>query len=85
MPVRHLGIVHSGNPDHILTVSVGVAVLWPRHGDQTAHDLVQQADAALYRAKKDGRDRVHLEPARPNPGDCEASPATPAHPDQQAA
>lgn len=38
------------------TMSVGVAE-WGRHGD-TLHELLRAADAALYRAKAGGRDRV---------------------------
>jgi diguanylate cyclase (GGDEF)-like protein/PAS domain S-box-containing protein len=38
------------------TVSLGVAV-FPEHGT-TAEEMVVAADAALYRAKKEGRDRV---------------------------
>lgn len=38
------------------TVSIGLAML-PEHG-QTPAALLQQADAALYRAKAEGRDRV---------------------------
>jgi len=38
------------------TLSLGVAV-YPEHGDTALH-LIQAADAALYRAKKAGRDRV---------------------------
>jgi diguanylate cyclase (GGDEF)-like protein len=39
-----------------VTVSVGVAVA--RQADQPIADLTAQADAALYRAKRAGRDRV---------------------------
>jgi diguanylate cyclase (GGDEF)-like protein len=39
-----------------VTVSVGVAVL-PDHGT-TPKELFAAADAALYRAKREGRDRV---------------------------
>ena len=39
-----------------VTVSVGVAV-FPEHGE-TAEALLKAADAALYRAKAAGRDRV---------------------------
>jgi diguanylate cyclase (GGDEF)-like protein len=39
-----------------ITVSVGVAVL-PDHGS-TGAAVIQAADAALYRAKNEGRDRV---------------------------
>jgi diguanylate cyclase (GGDEF)-like protein/PAS domain S-box-containing protein len=38
------------------TVSIGAATLHPE--DQSVHDLYQRADAALYRAKATGRDRV---------------------------
>ena len=38
------------------SLSLGVAV-YPDHGD-TGLQLIQSADAALYRAKKAGRDRV---------------------------
>ncbi|MGK2947526.1 MAG: GGDEF domain-containing protein, partial [Acidimicrobiales bacterium] len=41
-----------------VTVSVGVAAM-PEHAS-TAGDLVAAADAALYEAKRSGRNRVHL-------------------------
>ncbi|MDE2304884.1 MAG: sensor domain-containing diguanylate cyclase [Gammaproteobacteria bacterium] len=47
-----------------LTVSVGVAALCPRHEDHDlpalANRLLADADAALYRAKALGRDRVQV-------------------------
>lgn len=43
-------------PLSAITLSLGVAV-FPQHGS-TAQDVLQAADAALYRAKKEGRDRV---------------------------
>ena len=52
MPLRELGI---GEP---LTVSIGVAVAESHVTDPTA--LLQSADEALYRAKRNGRDRVVL-------------------------
>jgi diguanylate cyclase (GGDEF)-like protein len=39
-----------------VSVSVGVAV--SNHADQPIEDLIEQADQALYRAKRAGRDRV---------------------------
>lgn len=41
-----------------LTISIGVA-LYPEHG-VTIHDLFSKADAAVYRAKELGQNRVHL-------------------------
>ena len=54
--LRELTVLHQGQSVGLLTVSVGVAAL-PTHGT-SAKDLLQAADAALYRAKREGRDRV---------------------------
>jgi diguanylate cyclase (GGDEF)-like protein len=48
------------------TVSIGVAELNPADGDDVEL-LLRRADAALYRAKNEGRDRVVL---APSPGDA---------------
>lgn len=40
-----------------VTVSVGAAQVWPA-GSGRAQELIEQADHALYQAKKHGRDRV---------------------------
>ena len=42
------------------TVSIGVSLL---AGHQTLDDAARRADAALYRAKDAGRDRVEIDPA----------------------
>ncbi|MCA1714424.1 MAG: diguanylate cyclase [Gammaproteobacteria bacterium] len=55
--VRHAGIPHADSPHGVLTVSIGVAALEPDHGDDPGA-MLAQADAALYRAKRAGRDRV---------------------------
>lgn len=47
-----------------VTVSVGVAAM-PEHAS-TADDLVAAADAALYEAKRGGRNRVHVAPTAPS-------------------
>ena len=54
--IRGLRLEHEGRPMGEITVSVGVA-LFPDHG-RTLEDLFQAADAALYEAKKTGRDRI---------------------------
>jgi diguanylate cyclase (GGDEF)-like protein/PAS domain S-box-containing protein len=54
--VRELTVLHQGQSLGMVTVSVGVAAL-PEHGT-SPKGLLEAADAALYRAKRDGRDRV---------------------------
>lgn len=56
--VRCLLIPHEDNEKKFVTVSVGVACLEvPREADSTT-DLLSAADAALYLAKSNGRDRL---------------------------
>jgi diguanylate cyclase (GGDEF)-like protein len=54
-------------PDHQITVSVGVAL---SRGYASLPDLMKKADNALYRAKREGRDRVCIAnpAAAPIPG-----------------
>jgi len=54
--LRELTVMHQGRSLGMVTVSVGVAGL-PQHGS-SAKELLEAADAALYRAKREGRDRV---------------------------
>jgi diguanylate cyclase (GGDEF)-like protein/PAS domain S-box-containing protein len=54
--LRDLVILHAGRSFGLITASIGVAAL-PDHGTNEK-DLLQAADAALYRAKREGRDRV---------------------------
>jgi diguanylate cyclase (GGDEF)-like protein len=44
----------------VITFSGGIASASAKNGFNTA-DLVARADAALYRAKREGRDRVYVE------------------------
>ena len=62
----------------MVTISVGVAV-FPDHGD-SPNDLMAAADAALYQAKRGGRDQVAVaarkaleEPAMPDAAKSAAS------------
>ncbi|MGH7371896.1 MAG: GGDEF domain-containing protein, partial [Candidatus Methylomirabilales bacterium] len=50
------GTSGDGNAGQGVTVSIGVAG-FPEHGD-TPEKIIASADAALYQAKRDGRDRV---------------------------
>ena len=54
--VRRLQVNYEGQPVGRVTISVGVAVT-PDHG-ATSEAVLKAADAALYRAKDEGRDRV---------------------------
>lgn len=56
-----------------VTVSLGIAV-YPEHGD-TYEDLVRSADAALYLAKRDGRNRVSVAAAADGAGTESLPPA----------
>ncbi|HEU0201911.1 MAG TPA: diguanylate cyclase [Burkholderiaceae bacterium] len=54
--VREMGVQASGRPVGRVTISLGVAA-YPVHGENMAA-VLRAADAALYRAKSGGRDRV---------------------------
>jgi diguanylate cyclase (GGDEF)-like protein len=56
--VRDLRLRHARRPNGFVTVSVGVAWLTPEADQMTATALLEAADRALYRAKKEGRDRA---------------------------
>jgi diguanylate cyclase (GGDEF)-like protein len=54
--ISKLRIVHAGRDLGEVTISIGVA-LHPQHGAASS-ELLRVADAALYAAKREGRDRV---------------------------
>jgi diguanylate cyclase (GGDEF)-like protein/PAS domain S-box-containing protein len=56
LKMRELAITHQGRSMGMLTVSIGVAV-FPEHG-LSPKELMAAADAALYEAKRAGRDQV---------------------------
>ncbi|MET0208728.1 MAG: diguanylate cyclase, partial [Burkholderiaceae bacterium] len=56
--VEALEISHPASPvSPFVTISLGVAACVPM-GDRTLESLLAEADAALYRAKREGRNRV---------------------------
>ncbi|HEY4440423.1 MAG TPA: diguanylate cyclase [Candidatus Elarobacter sp.] len=57
--VRALAIPHPASPRGIVTISAGAASASPRR-NRRARSLVERADAALYVAKRSGRDRVSV-------------------------
>jgi diguanylate cyclase (GGDEF)-like protein/PAS domain S-box-containing protein len=60
---RSMDLVHQGRSIGRLTLSLGVCA-FPTHGT-TGEELLSAADLALYKAKKDGRDRVQAAPLPP--------------------
>ena len=65
--LRELTILHQGRAVGLVTVSVGVAEL-PQNGT-TPKTLLEAADAALYAAKRAGRDRVVVANEHPEVSD----------------
>ncbi|HXC60230.1 MAG TPA: diguanylate cyclase [Steroidobacteraceae bacterium] len=55
--VQAQAIAHAGSSHDVVTLSIGVAAMMPRSGDEAAK-LVHLADEALYHAKGTGRNRV---------------------------
>jgi diguanylate cyclase (GGDEF)-like protein len=55
--IEDLLITHAEAPCGYVTISIGVESMVPRNG-QTAADLVEAADRALYAAKRRGRNRA---------------------------
>jgi diguanylate cyclase (GGDEF)-like protein len=69
---HRLRIVHRGVPLGPVTISLGVAA-FPEHAG-TGEALLHAADVALYRAKREGRDRVVVSESLP-PAPPESAPA----------
>lgn len=55
--VRKLAIPHISSPDGLLTLSIGIASAAPGF-DNPPDDLVNATQKALYRAQREGRDRI---------------------------
>jgi diguanylate cyclase (GGDEF)-like protein len=72
---RALRIGHARNEHQVVTVSIGVATALPRSGSATPDLLIHHADAALYRAKDQGRDTVCVSNVMPTDFERQASRA----------
>ena len=66
--IPNFGVSHQA----YITVSVGVAVLWPTD-ELTPADLLSTADRALYEAKRQGRNVIHLANLAGSPSDADAA------------
>jgi diguanylate cyclase (GGDEF)-like protein len=56
--VSLLSIQHEDSSYHVVTVSVGIASFGRDTHQRQSKMLLEYADRALYRAKRDGRNRV---------------------------
>ncbi len=61
--LRELTVAHHGQSLGLITASLGVAEV-PQHGT-SPQSLIVASDAALYRAKREGRDRVMVADSAP--------------------
>ena len=61
--VEQLALPHEGKLRGVVTVSAGIAVMDPDH-PRPASEVLQEADEALYRAKRLGRNQVRQNPQK---------------------
>lgn len=59
--IRDLALDHPDSPHAVLTISVGYTVVVPQRG-LSVQGAVEQADRALFEAKRNGRDRAQEAP-----------------------
>lgn len=71
--MRKMTILYQGNSMGMVTISAGVAA-FPDHG-ATPKELMASGDAALYRAKRNGRDQVEVASSTTARDEIETSPS----------
>lgn len=63
--IEKLQLPHESSMYGIVTLSLGVACVWPKPGE-SSDTLISKADAALYLAKENGKNRVELADQEPS-------------------
>ncbi|MBP7981388.1 MAG: diguanylate cyclase [Arenimonas sp.] len=63
--IEQLQLPHESSMYGIVTLSLGVACIWPKPGE-SSDILISKADAALYLAKQNGKNRVELADQEPS-------------------
>jgi diguanylate cyclase (GGDEF)-like protein len=62
--VRTLGIRHAASPSGRVTISIGIASVRPGKSSDSVQTFVEAVDAALYEAKRSGRNCLRLAPTQ---------------------
>jgi diguanylate cyclase (GGDEF)-like protein len=60
--ILELQIAHAGSPFGMVTISAGIAACMPASDSDSASQLLEAADRALYLAKTNGRNRCCASP-----------------------
>lgn len=73
--VKLLDIINPGNDNKPVTISIGISPATTVKGQWTLDELISKADAALYEAKRQGRERFvfyedELDSLMPNPDEA---------------